>query len=282
MQVLDQRVCELGEGPLWHPLQQRWYWFDIVQGRLMANDDQGAYLWQFDEMVSAAGWLDSEHLLIASETQLFKFNTVTGEQQHLVALEADNPVTRSNDGRADPWGGFWIGTMGKSAQKQAGSIYRYYQGELRRLYGDITISNAICFAHDRSCAYYTDTPTQQIMRQPLDNDGWPQGEAKICLDLTATEFNPDGAVVDVENHLWNAQWGVSRVARYSPQGEFVEALEFGATQTSCPAFGGADLQQMLVTTAAAGLGEEDPLRGQTFVADSPVAGKPEYQVKLKA
>ena len=281
MQVLDQRVCELGEGPLWHPLQQRWYWFDIVQGRLLARDEQGEYLWQFDEMVSAAGWLDSEHLLIASETQLFRFNTVTGDQQHLMALEADNPVTRSNDGRADPWGGFWIGTMGKHAEKAAGAIYRYYQGELRCLHSDITISNAICFAHDKSCAYYTDTPTQQIMSQSLDADGWPLGDAEIWLDLTATEYNPDGAVVDAENHVWNAQWGVSRVARYNPQGEFVEAIEFGATQTSCPAFGGDNFQHMIVTTAAEGLGEEDPLRGQTFIVDSPVAGKPEYQVKLK-
>lgn len=280
MQVLDQRVCELGEGPLWHPLQQRWYWFDIVQSRLMARDDQQAYMWQFDEMVSAAGWLDREHLLIASESQLFKFNTSTCEQVHLVALEADNPVTRSNDGRADPWGGFWIGTMGKSAQQGAGSIYRYYQGELRRLYSDITISNAICFAHDKTCAYYTDTPTQHIMRQPLDSDGWPVGEAQVWVDLSGTEFNPDGAVVDAENHLWNAQWGVSRVARYNPQGEFVEALEFGATQTSCPAFGGESFNQMLVTTAAEGLGEEDPLRGQTFITTSPMAGKSEYQVKL--
>lgn len=280
MQVLDQRVCELGEGPLWHPLQQRWYWFDIVQSRLMAVDDQQQYMWQFDEMVSAAGWLDREHLLIASESQLLKFNTNTGEQAHVVALEADNPVTRSNDGRADPWGGFWIGTMGKAAEQGAGSIYRYYQGELRRLYSDITISNAICFAHDRTCAYYTDTPTQQIMRQPLDAQGWPVGEAQVWLDLSGTEFNPDGAVVDSENHLWNAQWGVSRVARYNPQGEFVEALEFGATQTSCPAFGGYNFSQMLVTTAAEGLGEEDSLRGQTFITSSPVVGMSEYQVKL--
>ena len=58
MQVLDARICELGEGPLWHPLQQRWYWFDILNSRLLGQDDAGEYLWQFDEMVSAAGWID--------------------------------------------------------------------------------------------------------------------------------------------------------------------------------------------------------------------------------
>ena len=68
--VFDERVCQLGEGPLWHPLQQRWYWFDIIQGRLLAKDThdyspQKCYSWQFDEMVSAAGWLDEHMLLIA-------------------------------------------------------------------------------------------------------------------------------------------------------------------------------------------------------------------------
>ena len=43
MQVLDARICELGEGPLWHPLQQRWYWFDILNSRLLGQDDAGEY-----------------------------------------------------------------------------------------------------------------------------------------------------------------------------------------------------------------------------------------------
>jgi sugar lactone lactonase YvrE len=280
MQVLDARICELGEGPLWHPLQKRWYWFDILNSRLLGQDDAGEYIWQFDEMVSAAGWIDKTHLVVASETQLFKFNTATGEQTHLHALEADNKVTRSNDGRADPWGGFWIGTMGKKAEPGAGAIYRYYAGQLRQLYRDITISNAICFAHDQSYAYFTDTPTKQIMRQPLDNEGWPTGTATVWVDLTTTEYNPDGAVVDADNHLWNAQWGASRVARYNPQGEFVEALSIGASQTSCPAFGGAEFTQMLVTTAAEGLGAEDPLAGQTFITSCSATGRAEYQVKI--
>ena len=84
----------------------------------------------------------------------------------IAPLEADNPVTRSNDGRADPWGGFWIGTMGFNAEPQAGAIYRYYKGEVLPIVRNITISNAICFAPDRSCAYYTDTPTRQIMPMP--------------------------------------------------------------------------------------------------------------------
>ena len=220
--VFDDRACELGEGPLWHPERQQLFWFDIIGKRLLTRADDRQDSWTFDEHVSAAGWVDRDTLLVASETGLWRFGVADGDRELIVALEADNPVTRSNDGRADPWGGFWIGTMGKNAEKSAGAIYRYYRGELRQLVPDITISNAICFAPDRSCAYYTDTPTRRIMRWVLDAEtGWPVGEAQAFLDLNDAGLNPDGAVVDAGGNLWIAQWGASRVVAYAPDGQFV-------------------------------------------------------------
>ena len=138
--IYSDTVCELGEGPLWHPWEEALYWFDILGSRLYRRDAQGERHWQFDRHVSAAGWVESGKLLIASERDLFLFDTETGSEEHVVDLEAENAVTRSNDGRADPWGGFWIGTMGKAAEPKAGAIYRFFKGELRKLYGDITIS----------------------------------------------------------------------------------------------------------------------------------------------
>ena len=291
--VFDERVCQLGEGPLWHPLQQRWYWFDIIQGRLLAKDThdyspQKCYSWQFDEMVSAAGWLDEHMLLIASETGLYSFDTRSpvsskATKQLVVELEANNPLTRSNDGRSDPWGGFWIGTMGKQAQQGLGSIYRYYQGQLRQLVTDITISNAICFAPDKTCAYYTDTPSQQIMRQAIDTQGWPVGEACVWVDLRAQNRNPDGAVVDVHGNMWNAQWGASEVVCYNLKGQEIHRVAFGAKQISCPAFGGANMQVLLATSAAVDADIEDKNAGMTFTLDTKgvdITGLAEYRVEL--
>ena len=295
--VFDKRVCQLGEGPLWHPIQQRWYWFDILQSRLLAKDTQvdslqRHYSWQFDEMVSAAGWLDEHMLLIASETGLYSFDTRSpnsnqASKRLVVALEANNPLTRSNDGRSDPWGGFWVGTMGKKAQQGLGSIYRYYQGQLRQLVTDITISNAICFAPDKACAYYTDTPSQKIMRQALDAQGWPVGDASVWVDLRAQNRNPDGAVVDAHGNLWNAQWGASEVVCYNLEGEAILRVAFGAKQISCPAFGGPDMNVLLATSAAVDASAEDKHAGMTFTVDLTldnaginVSGLPEYRVEL--
>ena len=208
--LFDARACALGEGPLWHPERGQLFWFDILGHTLMSRQGDKTLSWRFDECVSAAGWIDRDTLLVASETALWRFDLNGAERSLVVPLEADQPLTRSNDGRADPWGGFWIGTMGFNAERGAGAIYRYYKGALRQLFAEITISNAICFSPDRRFAYYTDTPTRQIMRVPLDAaEGWPSAPPEVFVDLKKDKRNPDGAVVDSDGCLWNAQWGAA-------------------------------------------------------------------------
>ena len=87
--------------------------------------------------------------MIAHETSLLLFNLNSRESEKIVDLEADDPITRSNDGRADPWGGFWIGTMGKKLEKDAGAIYRYYRGELRTSHAMDDSERAVFFTKSR-------------------------------------------------------------------------------------------------------------------------------------
>ncbi|MBO6757526.1 MAG: SMP-30/gluconolactonase/LRE family protein [Roseibium sp.] len=276
--VYDDRLCTLGEGPLWHPERGQLFWFDILQNRLLSRDGETALEWRFSEHVSAAGWIDHDRLLIASETQLFAFNLLSGQSDHICALEADQSGTRSNDGRADPQGGFWIGTMGKHAEAGMGAIYRYHRGELRKLFSGITISNAICFAPGGGLAYVTDTVTQVINKVRLDGNGWPAAQPEPHIDLRSEDLNPDGAVVDADGCLWNAQWGAHRIARYNTHGAFVGDIIFPAGQISCPAFGGPDLTTLFATSAQEGMDGTDD--GLTYFARTASRGVAEPRVQL--
>lgn len=279
VKTFDETRCTLGEGPLWHPLRKELFWFDILENRLHCKSRH----WDFPDHVSTAGWVDAETLIVASAKALHRFDIRNGDTQDLCPLEADNPVTRSNDGRADPYGGFWIGTMGLNAEPNAGAIYRYYRGELRELVPDVSISNAICFSPDGKTAFYTDTPTGKIMRVALDSDGWPDGSASVYLDLSAEDFGPDGAVVDAAGNFWNAQWGASRVACYAPDGAFVKAIEIPAKHATCPAFGGPDLSTLYCTSATSGLNapdDQDPGQGRTYEIAGFGPGQKEHQVIL--
>lgn len=282
--IFDDRACELGEGPLWHPLRQQLIWFDITGKRMLSRTDAGPHEWAMDEMVSAAGWISRDDLLIASETGLYRFNLETSAKTLVASLEADRPDTRSNDGRADPQGGFWIGTLGKAhggGLPAKGAIYRYLRGELRKLFAPIAISNSICFAPDGRTACFSDTLTGKVMRVALDASGWPKGAPEVYLDLTAQGLNPDGAVIDGAGVMWLAEWGAARVAAYAPDGQFLRAVSFDAPHTSCPAFAGDTLY---CTSALQGMDAAartaHPAAGKTFMARGIAQGQPEHQVIL--
>lgn len=279
--IFDPTPCTLGEGPLWHPGRQTLFWFDIVERRLFARTLRGeTHRWTFPEMVSAAGIVDDGRLIIASETALSLFDIATGVRETLVPLEADNPITRSNDGRADPCGGFWIGTMGKAAETGAGSIWRYYKGEQRQLFAGITITNAICFAPDGAYACFCDTKQGVIMQVALDRDGWPVGNPEPFIDLREEGLNPDGAVIDADGNLWSAQWGAGRVARYDDRGRFCDAVRFPAAQVSCPAFGGPELTTLFATSAREGLDGTGSDDGCCFAVETEYRGQAEHRVLL--
>ena len=261
--IFDDRQCALREGPWGHPLRRQFFWFDILGQRLMSRDASGPLEWVLDRMASAAAWIDRDRLLIATETGLAVLHLDSGRLEDLIAVEADNPATRSNDGRADRQGGFWFGTMGKSAEAGAGSIYRWYRGQLRRLFTGISIPNAICFSPDGRSACFADTAMAQVWRQGLDADGWPVGERQIYLDLSPLGQEPDGAVFDADGGFCCALWGEGAVIRFDAKGQETHRYQVGGKHSSCPAFG--DQGQMLVTTALQGIESPDAHQGLTYI-----------------
>ena len=280
IKIYDSTNCLLGEGAFWHPNLKQFFWFDIENKKLLTKIKDRKKEWSFEYKPSACGWIDNEVLLIAFENNISTFNLITSKLKKIISLEENNIITRSNDGRADPWGGFWIGTMGKNAEHQAGKIYRFFKGKLFELYSNITISNSICFSPNKEYAYYTDTATQKIIRVKLDKEGWPIKNYEIFIDLSGKNLNPDGSVIDSSNCLWNAQWGASRVAKYNSKGQFLESITFPASQVTCPAFGGDNLKSLFVTSASVDLHNPSQNDGATFAVDLKISGQKEHQVIL--
>lgn len=268
--------CTLGEGPQWDADNKRLYWCDILERRLHwlspVSGDSGHY--QLDHMVSLAAPLDSGGLLLVGEDRLSRFDPSNGSTETFCDFEADNPITRSNDARVDRHGSLWLSTMGKAAEKNAGSLYRLHRGKLTRLRSNLTIPNAICFSADGQFAWFTDTVTGVVMRWSLDSEGWPQGEPQPWADFSSTTGNPDGAVVDSEGCLWLALWGAGRVVRLDHNGQVIGRVELPVSQPSCSAFAGQDLKTLYITTAQEGLALNSLPRSQPparFMSSKPVS-----------
>ncbi len=279
-------ACTLGEGPLWHPLRERLYWFDIPAGKLMSCNAEGEQQrsWLFGEAASAAGWIDRDTLLVATASGLHKFDINRGTWITLCPLEADNRITRSNDGRVAPDGSFWIGTMGYNLEPDAGAYYRYSKGRLAKILHPITVPNSTCFSPDKKWAYISDTVQRLIWRWQLDSEGNPIGEKQVHIDLRDKGAIPDGSVCDAEGFLWNAQWDGWKIVRYDPDGKEEWVIKLPVQRPTCPAFGGPDFKRLYITSAQDGLSEEalaaQPQAGKIIVIDLDIAGMAEYQVVL--
>ena len=284
--VLCDERCQLGEGPTYDAATNTAWWFDIVERKLFeARLGIGqTIIHSLDVMGSALGRIDAHRQLLIADDGLYVRDTADGRMTLYRPLEADNPATRSNDARVHPSGTFWIGTMGRKAERGLGAIYALYRGEISLLYGQVTIPNAICFSPDGTAGYFADTGKNTLFRVDLDPaTGLPRGEP-VALVTRRGGGGIDGAVVDADGLIWNARWGGGCIDVYSPQGEHLRSLRIPARQSSCPAFIGQDFSRLLVTSAWQGMTEEakraDPEHGRTFVLDAAARGRPEPDVRL--
>ena len=284
--VLSDERCHLGEGPTYDVATDTAWWFDIVERRLFqARLGSGqTTVHSLNVMGSALARVDARRHLLVADDGLHIRELEDGRMTLYRPLEADNPATRSNDARVHPSGTFWIGTMGRQAEREMGSIYALHRGELSRLFERVTIPNAICFSPDGTVGYFADTRENVLFRVELDAEtGLPCG-SPVALVTRRGHGGIDGAVVDADGLIWNARWGGGCIDVYSPQGEHLRSLRVPARQSSCPAFVGQDLSRLLVTSAWQGMDESakhaDPDHGRTFVLDVAARGRPEPDVKL--
>ena len=200
-------------------------------------------------------------------------------------LEADNPATRSNDCRVHPSGTFWIGTMGRKAERGLAPSTRCIAASSRRCFPASRIPNAICFSPDGAIGYFADTARERALSRcrSIPRPACRAASRRCCC-ATRGIGGLDGAVVDADGLIWNARWGGGCVDVYRPQGEHLRSLRVPARQSSCPAFVGPDLSRLLVTSAwqdmDATARAADPQAGCTFLLEASARGRAEPDVKL--
>jgi sugar lactone lactonase YvrE len=188
------------------------------------------------------------------------------------SLPGEPDGNRPNDGRVDSRGRFWIGTMALDEQPSTGSLYRAdLEAEpprIVRMLAGVTISNGIDWSPDDDLMYYADSPTRRVDVFDWDPEPGMISQRRPFVTLGRGEGVPDGLCVDADGHVWVALWGGSAVRRYRPDGTLVQEVRLPVTRVTSCAFGGSNLDELLITTAAGGLNQEQlaaqPMAGGIF------------------
>ena len=276
----------LGETPLWCERTQSLLWLDIDGGRLQRfHPASGRHdTWAFEErhVGTLALTQDPGRVLLGIDLGLHLFDLGTGDRRLLCQVEPPDLDNRLNDGRCDARGRFWVGTMDNRLHRPNGAFYRVDpDGGVRRLFGDVIVSNTVAFAPDQATLYFSDTRRCVTWRFALDLDAGTLGPRQVFVDHGSTQTRPDGACVDAEGCVWTALFAAGRVVRYAPDGSVDRVLDVPVTNPTCVCLAGPELKTLVITTARKFLDRArlrlEPLAGSVLAADVDVPGLPEQR-----
>ena len=262
---LTEEPDALGESPFWHPAEQRLYWVDIA-GRALRRADPRTGVHDRWRMPSEPGCIAPRAgggLAIALRDGLYIAAAWGGPLQRLAEAPYDNATTRFNDGRADPEGRWWIGTMYEPRDQALATLMRFGPGGWQRMAGGATTGNGLAFSPDGCTLYWADTPGHVVrtwQRDPASGDlsqprefhrftprpaGWLPGDAGYG-------GRPDGAAVDAEGFYWLAMYEGGRLLRLDPAGRIAGEWLLPLRCPTMPCFGGEDRRTLYLTSARQG------------------------------
>ena len=265
--------CELGESPVWLEAEQRLAFVDITGRRLHHFDPVtgGHRTRPVDEDIGCIGPARGGGFIAGLRSGLWLLDAGGEKVRMLAANPQDAATHRFNDGHADPRGRYLAGTLDETKAMGDAGLYRLDHRGLARIAGSLMTSNGAAFSPDGRTLYHSDTPRFVIWRRDYDpatgEAGAPREFARI--EPTANDRGrPDGAAVDVEGCYWSSLYEGGRIHRYDPDGRLMAAYPLPARKVTMPAFGGADMKTLFVTTAADG----DREGGDLYALATDVAG----------
>ena len=287
MERLSDVACTVGESPTWSAAEGVWYWVDIPAKRVWRLDGStGARrYWTTSEMVACIAAKANGGLIAGMETGIFSLSL--GEAQAAVETRLAAPVAglgegmRFNDGRCDRQGRFWSGTMfmDMSAARTVGELYRYdtARGISAPMVSQLITQNGLAFSPDGRTMYLSDSHPSRRIVWAFDYDiadGVPTGQ-RVFADLANEAGRPDGAAVDSDGCYWICGNDGSSVMRFAPDGKLDRRIEVPMLKPSMCAFGGKDLDTLMVTSIASGKPEDAEWGGSVVLLRPGVKGMAE-------
>jgi sugar lactone lactonase YvrE len=266
-ELVDDARARLGEGPIWDAAEQRLYWIDILGRTLYVADGDGRRL-ESRRLATIPGTAMPAvggGVLIADDQGLV-LQDASGAERRLNDMLAGSPDLRFNDGKVDPRGRVFVGTLSMSGTPGVGALHRFGpDGGISTVLDRVSLSNGLGWSPDGATFYHVDTPTGAIDAYEYELSTGAIDRRRTFARIADTDGIPDGLCVDDDGGVWVALYGGSAVLRFDAEGRLDARVEFDVPNITSCGFGGPDRATLFITTASVDLDE-------AFLAEHPHAG----------
>ena len=289
--IVHDAPMQVGESPVWHAVESALYWVDI-NGRMVhrLHPASGKHSsWEMATEPSALAVDVDNNLVVATRAGFVYLDTTSGDIEDIAPAPNDTGKVRFNDGRVDPAGRFWVGTMYEPRDQALAEMYVLDKGELRQAWaGGMTNSNGLAWSPDGKTMFHADTTTHRVDCYDYDVDEGTVSNRRNLVTFEADKTSgtyggrPDGAAMDSEGNYWVAMFEGGRLLKLSPTGELLQQIDLPLRCPTSVCFGGPDLRTLYVTSASSGRSNEElakyPHSGKVlaFAVDVPGIEQPEY------
>lgn len=279
--TLEYKIkAQLGEGAFWNHQTQELYWVDIDGKALHIYNPKTKSDRTIDtpSRIGTVVPINGNSAVVALEDGIYTLNTETQNYSLLSDVEANIPTNRFNDGKCDPSGRLWVGSMGLEQRRHDAKLYMIdHQGNALMKKDSVTISNGIVWTKDKHTMYYIDTPTAEIKAYDYDDKTAKISNERVVVKVPDSLGFPDGMTIDEEDKLWVGMWNGNAVIRFDPlTGKVLSKIQVPAHNVTSCAFGGENLDTLFITTSSQDMTTDEygtyPLAGSIFMAVPGVKG----------
>lgn len=273
--------CHHGEGPVWDPQAQQFYWVDLMQGQFFIGDWETGRVETHvvGQPLGVLALREQGGVVMALRDGFFTYDTHSRELKQVSPTEADVQATRFNDGAVDPKGRFWAATMTYDGTEPVGNLYCLNEaGAVQRHEQNLMLPNGMGWSADRKTYFFADTERHVVYAYDYDLETGRLSHRRNFIEFGPEGF-PDGLTVDTNDHLWVAMWQEGKISHFDAQGKKVDDIELPVSHPTSCCFGGPEMQHLLITTSQRPLSPEQkkaqPLAGVCLQIQTNTTGQPE-------
>ena len=291
VKIACDTAASLGEGAIWDYKNNRLLWIDVVEGKVFIytpSDGENKEI-EVGKTIGTVVPCEKNVVIVALIDGIYELDLEKEKLTFICQPEKPRVETNKyNDGKCDEKGRLWVGTMDINTAKGKGGLYVVNgNGESQQVLQNVSVSNGVCWSLDGDKMYYQDSPLKTISAFDFDVNKGTISEREEVVKVPKNMGDPDGNTIDATGMVWMAHWGGACTSKWNPHtGQMLQKVDIPALNVTSVAFGGENLEDLYVTTAALYMPEDKeslyPDAGKLFVCKPGCKGiKANYFSKSK-